>query len=116
MFEVIVKEQSFSSVAGEKSLLNSLLRSKPYFRTPLGLMSEDEAEAEPPDTSAWVNGATRATAAPSTTRLDILRGGRRLEPSHAPFERSGPCASSPMPNPLLPGPARVLRRRRVHPE
>src|SRR5271170_7310928 len=100
MFDVTVYEQSFSSVAGAKSLLNSLLRSNPYFSTPLGLTSEDEAEAGPPDTSAWVSGATRATAAPSTTRLDILRGGRRLEPSPAPFERSGLCASSPMPIPL----------------
>jgi hypothetical protein len=48
MFEVTVNEQSFSSVAGAKSLLNSLLRSNPYFRIPFGSTLDDAAAAGPP--------------------------------------------------------------------
>src|ERR1700734_881674 len=100
MFAVTVNEQSFSSVAGAKSLLNSFLRSNPNLRTPVGLTLEDEAEAGPPDRRVWVRGARSATAVPRTRRLPLLRRGRRFELLPAPSVPSVPSASSPMPVPL----------------
>src|ERR1700742_3217951 len=100
MFAVTVNEQSFSSVAGAKSLLNSLLRSNPYLRTPVGFTLEDEADAAAPDRSVWVSGTRSATALPRRRRLPLLRRGRRFEPSSAPFVRSDPSASNPMPVPF----------------
>src|SRR3984885_8384641 len=103
MFDVTVNEQSFSSVAGAKSLSNSLLRSKPYFRTPLGLTLEEAADAGPLPSSAPASGVTKTPAAAikRTGRpFCPLPGADRLEPAPTRSDPFGPCptnviASSP---------------------
>src|ERR1700722_12978025 len=95
MFEVTVYEQSFSSVAGAKSLLNSLLRSNPYLSTPLGSTPE-EAAAGPPGESARANGVINATATPAAVTLRLLRRGRQLPAQRCRLSRSGTCLSNTM--------------------
>src|ERR1700733_8224369 len=115
MFEVTVYEQSFSSVAGAKSLLNSLLRSNPYLSTPLGLTPEDAA-AGPPGESAGGSGVSNATATPAAATFRLLRRGRRVPtPQRGLSSRSGGCLSNPMCIPQ-PAPTIPLRwNRRDHP-
>src|ERR1700722_18982967 len=72
MFDVTVNEQSFSSVAGAKSLSNSLLRSNPYFRTPFGSTLEGAAAAGP-DVKR-----TAASGVPNTPAAAVKRTGSPL--------------------------------------
>src|SRR5271154_3608553 len=97
MFDVTVNEQSFSSVAGAKSLSNSLLRSKPYFNTPLGLALDDAADAGPLSTSAPASGVTKTPAAAinRTGRpFCPLRGTNRPELTPKRFDTLGPCPTN----------------------
>src|ERR1700722_11798466 len=100
MFDVTVNEQSFSSVAGAKSLSNSLLRSKPYFSTPLGLTLEEAADAGPLPSSAPASGVTKTPAAA------IKRTGRPFRPLR---EAESPEFAPARFDPLNPCPTNVMR-------
>src|ERR1700722_2763028 len=97
MFDVTVNEQSFSSVAGAKSLSNSLLRSKPYFSTPFGSTLEGAAAAGPLVNNAAASGATKTPAAPVSRTGRPARRHRGVESRElAPdrFDPLGPCPTN----------------------